>query len=308
MGLGCWAIGGETIQKGKPVGWGKVDDQESIRAIHRAIEMGVNFFDTADTYGAGHSEKVLAVALAGRRDRVVIASKFGYAFNEATRDQFGPHEDITPEYVTASCEASLRRLKTDYLDLYQFHLGRHERMAEIRDTLEGLVKTGKIRWYGWSTDSPESARFFAAGAHCAAIQQNFSVFGGNRETLAICEENDLASIIRGPLAKGLLTGKFTHQTAFPAEDVRYTWNFREDGDAGRKIDLLDQLRPILTGGGRSLTQGALAYLWAISPQTIPIPGFKTVAQVEENCGALAFGPLTRDEAAKIDRLVATLNG
>ena len=120
LGLGCWAIGGPfTNVDGVPVGWGDVDDNESIRAIHRALDLGLNFFDTADVYGAGHSEETLGKALAGRRDEVVIATKFGNVFNSETRRMAG--EDGSPEYTRKALEASLRRLNTDYVDLYQFH-------------------------------------------------------------------------------------------------------------------------------------------------------------------------------------------
>jgi len=118
MGLGCWAIGGPAWRGETPVGWGKVDDAQSIRAIHAALDLGITFFDTADVYGAGHSERVLGKALAGRRDQVVVATKFGNTFDEDTRQATGA--DASPEYIRAACEASLRRLNTDYIDLYQF--------------------------------------------------------------------------------------------------------------------------------------------------------------------------------------------
>src|SRR6266545_6714224 len=123
MGLGCWAIGGPFWMGETPVGWGEVDDEESIRAIQRGMELGVNFFDTSDVYGTGHSERVLSRALVGRRDQVVIATKFGNTFDEATRQLTGGNG--SPEYIRQACEASLRRLKTDYIDLYQFHRGDH---------------------------------------------------------------------------------------------------------------------------------------------------------------------------------------
>ncbi|MDP9374823.1 MAG: aldo/keto reductase, partial [Chloroflexota bacterium] len=161
LGLGCWAIGGQFWRDGRPRGWGQVDDAESIRALGRALDLGVTFFDTADVYGCGHSERVLARALAGRRDRVVIATKFGNVFDEASRQAFGT--DTSPGYVRRACEASLRRLNTDYIDLYQFHVGNcglDEALA-VREALEGLVGEGKIRHYGWSTDRAENARLFA---------------------------------------------------------------------------------------------------------------------------------------------------
>ena len=156
IGVGCWAMGGQD--------WGGgTDDAESIRAIHTALDMGVNLFDTANVYGMGHSERVLGKALAGRRDTVVIATKFAYTWDEETMTHTGP--DVSPEGIRASCEGSLKRLQTDYIDLFQFHWNEFgiDGAEAICDTLEGLVKDGKIRSYGWSTDNADSARIFAQG-------------------------------------------------------------------------------------------------------------------------------------------------
>jgi aryl-alcohol dehydrogenase-like predicted oxidoreductase len=303
LGLGCWAIGGPAWRDGKPIGWGDVDDAESERAIHRALDLGVTLFDTADIYGAGHSERILGRALAGLRGQVVIASKFGQLFDEATRQAIG--RDASPAHIVRACEASLRRLNTDTLDLYQFHLGDYdlERAAEVRETLEDLVVAGKIRAYGWSTDDPARARVFAEGPHCAAIQQRLNIFDGSAETLAVCEAAHLASLNRGPLAMGLLTGKFTAVSTIPENDVRFGWDFKE-GTQAERLKKLDALREVLTQDGRTLAQAALGWLWARSANTIPIPGFKTVAQVEENAAALRLGPLTQQQMIEIDRLMA----
>lgn len=302
MGLGCWAIGGEQYRNEQPVGWGKVDDAESIRAINKGIEMGITFIDTADIYGSGHSEKVVAKAIKGKRDDLVIASKFGYTFIEGTNQALDGQAD--PDYICSSCENSLKRLGTDRIDLYQFHLGRYEieKAAEVRDTLEELIKTGKILSYGWSTDEPEKAKLFAEGENCTAIQQTLNIFEGNHETLKVCEQNNLASINRGPLAKGILTGKFNTDSKLPADDVRCSWDFKT-GTQADYLKKLDAIKGILTSGGRTLTQGALAWLWTVSDNTIPIPGFKTVKQVEENAKAMQFGPLTNDQMKEIESLL-----
>src|SRR3712207_4478929 len=202
VGMGCWAIGGPLWAGEQPLGWGEVDDRESTRAIHRALDMGVTFFDTADVYGAGHSERIVGRALDGRRDRVVIATKFGNTFDEATRT--GTGTDASPDYIRRACDASLQRLQTDYIDLYQFHIGNYDpaEASVVRDVLEELVVAGKIRAYGWSTDDPERARIFAEGPHCSAIQQRLNIFEGNAETLAVCEALSLASVNRGPLGMG----------------------------------------------------------------------------------------------------------
>lgn len=301
LGLGTWAAGGPTTHGGLQSGWGPVDDDELLRAMHRALELGINFIDTADVYGTGHSERLVAQVIKGRREQVIVATKFGFEYDEARREIWGGRGDAA--YVRWACEQSLRRLGTDYLDLYQFHLGGYDGDAlETRQALEELVAEGKIRWYGWSTDDPTRARLFAAGEHCTAIQQSLSVLGGNFETLAVCEQHNLASINRGPLVKGLLTGKFDHDSTFPANDNRARWDLK----AGREAEQLRQfrqVREVLTAGGRTPAQGALCWLWARSDKTIPIPGFKTVAQVEENARAMEFGPLSAAEMAQIEQIL-----
>ena len=300
MGLGCWAVGGPfTNEFGKPVGWGQVNDAESIRAIHRALDLGITFFDTADVYGCGHSERLLGQALGGVRDRVVIATKFGRVFDEQTRLIAG--NDASPQHIRRACEASLRRLDTDRIDLYQFHIGDYDmaRAAEVRDTLEELVAAGKIRAYAWSTDDPDRARVFAQGAHCASVQHRLNLFEDNPPMLAVCDEFDLASVNRGPLAMGLLTGKFNADSQLPQDDVRRDWNLRR-GQQAEHLDRLASLRDVLTQDGRTLAQAALGWLWARSERTVPIPGFKTVQQVEENVGALRFGPLGDEQFKQVN--------
>ena len=308
MGLGCWAIGGPfTNMEGVPVGWSDVDDNESIRAIHRALDLGVNFFDTADVYGTGHSEEILGKALMGRRDKVVIATKFGNVFDSETRQCTS--KDGSPEYVREALEASLRRLNTKYIDLYQFHIGGYppEKADRTRDVLEELVKEGKIRGYAWSTDVLESVKVFAEGPNCTAVQQQLKVFADNDEILTLCKEKNLASVNRSPLAMGLLTGKFQESTRFPANDVRrhVEWfeGFKEGKPNPEWLKKLDAIREILTSGGRTLTQGALAWIWGRSEKTIPIPGFKTVRQVEENATAMQFGSLNAEQMREIDALL-----
>ncbi len=305
MGLGCWAIGGRWWYVGgdvpEPSGWGEVDDAESIRAIRTAIEAGVTFFDTADAYGCGHSERILGEAIQGRRDQVVLATKFGKQFDEQAKHYFG-HE-TSPALIRSACEASLRRLGTDVIDLYQFHWGDYDGdAAEVRGTLEALVAEGKIRAYGWSTDDPVNAAVFAQGPHCAAIQMALSVAYDAPELLDFCQENQLASINKGPLAMGLLTGKFTAETTFPEDDIRHRWDLK-DGRPGKILRQIEAIKDILTSKGRTMAQGALAWIWARSDVTVPIPGFKTVAQVEENAGAMEFGPLDEQQMQEIAALL-----
>jgi aryl-alcohol dehydrogenase-like predicted oxidoreductase len=254
-------------------------------------------------YGCGHSERVLGRALAGRRDEVVLATKFGQVFDEETRQATG--YDTSPGHIRRACEASLRRLNTDCIDLYQLHVKDVEpqQAIVIRETLEALALEGKIRFYGWSTDDPERARIFAVGPHCTAIQQQLNLFDGDAETLAVCETFNLASVNRGPLNMGLLTGKFSAETPVPADDVRSRRPaFQEQRIA--RLAKLEQVRDILTEGGHTLAQAAIAWLWKRSTHTIPIPGFKNLRQVEENAGALEKGPLEDSQMERIAEILA----
>lgn len=310
LGLGCWAIGGPTQYQGSHFGWGEIDEDEAIRAIHVAFDAGVTFFDTADIYGTGHSERILGQALAGRRHQALIATKFGLTFDEYSGTMTG--RDARPEYIQQACEASLRRLQTDYIDLYQFHIGAFDpaNVGPILDALDRLVAAGKIRFYSWGTE-PDGVKRFAERAHCPAVQFGLDMFTMFTDTdaaqmLALCDEYDLAAIINGPLGKGLLTGKFDAAAHFPATDLRHQrgWNLRE-GLLAKQREALEQLRDILTSDGRTLAQAALGALWARSERIIPIPGFKTVSQVRDNVGALQFGPLSPQQMKAIADLVVT---
>jgi aryl-alcohol dehydrogenase-like predicted oxidoreductase len=206
--------------------------------------------------------------------------------------------------VRRECEDSLRRLNTDVIDLYQLHVWDYplEKVPAMVELLEALVSEGKIRSYGWSTDSVEGARLFAEGKHCAAIQHDLNVILDAPEMLALCEELNLASVNRSALARGALSGKYTKDTVFPQNDVR-TDPWSRDHFFTPTLSQLDAIRGILTSNGRTLVQGALAWIWARSEKTIPIPGFKTVAQVEENAKAMELGPLTVEQMKEIDSLL-----
>jgi aryl-alcohol dehydrogenase-like predicted oxidoreductase len=308
LGLGCWAIGGPFWLAGKADGWGEVDDDESIRAIRHALEHGVRFFDTADVYGAGHSESVLGRALAGRRHEVVVSTKFGHTFNPETKQAFGT--DASAAYIRTACEASLRRLRTNYIDLYQLHIWSlpPAEAEQVADTLEELLRSGKIRAYGWSTDDLDCARLFADRPGCTAIEHNLNVFDDGPKLLRLCEQNNLASIARTPLAMGLLSGKFDRNVTLPSDDVRragHAWvRYFEQGRPKLEfLKRLDAVREILTSHGRTPAQGALAWIWARSDRAIPIPGFKTARQAEENARALELGPLTDAQLNEIDTLL-----
>ena len=309
MGLGCWAIGGPFWAGETPQGWGEVDDEESIRAIHAALDLGITLFDTANVYGAGHSERVLARAFAGIRSRVVIATKFNFVFDETTRQVTG--SDPSPAGIRAACEGSLLRLNTDYIDLYQFHDNDFppDKAEPVRETLESLVEEGKIRTYGWSTDYPERVEVFARGPKCTAVQLQLNVMDDNPAVIALCEKYDLAALNRGPLAMGLLTDKYSTDTRLAADDVRgkkspdWMKYFKDGKPNSEWSSKRDAVRQILASNGRTVAQGALAWLWARSRKTLPIPGFRTVAQVKENAGAMQFDPLTMEQMREIDKLL-----
>ncbi|MFH9859344.1 aldo/keto reductase [Streptomyces sp. NPDC017202] len=313
LGFGCWAIGGEWQDPdGNPLGWGRVDDDESVAAVHRALDLGITFFDTADTYGAGHSERVLGRALRGRRDEVVIATKWGNTFDERTRTLTGT--DDSPRYVRRALTASLERLGTDRVDLYQLHLSDAplDRALELRDVCEELVREGLIRGYAWSTDDPRRAALFADGPHCFAAQHAANVLQDAPEMFALCADRDLTSINRSPLAMGLLAKKTrTDGGPVDAGDIRavppawLTWYGEGGVPAPVWAERVAAVREVLTSGGRTLAQGALAWLWARSPHSLPIPGFRSVAQAEENAAAVAHGPLSEDRMKEIEEL---LNG
>jgi aryl-alcohol dehydrogenase-like predicted oxidoreductase len=308
VGLGCWAIGGPFYDhEGRPLGWGEVDDDASIGAIRSAMDLGVNFFDTADAYGAGHSEEVLGRALKGRRHQAVIATKFGNLFDPKSRVMAG--EDASPAYIRQALEASLQRLDTDYVDLYQFHIwGYPAAQAEpVVETLETLVQAGKIRSYAWSTDVLESVEVFARGPHCTAVQNELNLFSCDDDMLALCQRQDLACINRSPLAMGVLTGKYTAGVRFAEHDVRshvpwYLW-FKDGKPSEQHLRKLEAVREILTSDGRTLAQGALAWIWGRSPLTVPIPGFKNLQQAQENARAMDFGPLMSGQMREIELIL-----
>lgn len=309
LGMGCWAIGGPFWSGETPLGWGNVDDNESIRAVERALELGVTFFDTADVYGAGHSERLLGRVLSAKRQQVVIATKFSSIFDEQSKQVMG--SSAAPAFIRQACEASLKRLNTEYIDLYQFHDNGYpaEQAVEVRETLEELVDEGKIRAYGWSTDFADRAAVFAQGRHCTSIQLQLNVLDDNPTVIAICETSNLAAINRGPLAMGLLTDKYHANTQPSTDDVRgkkspdWMKYFQGGKPSPEWLDKRDAIREILTSNGRTLVQGALGWIWGRSPKTVPIPGFRTVKQVEENSAALNFGPLTPEQMSEIGAIL-----
>lgn len=311
IGLGCWPIGGEMKLFGRSDSYGRVDDAESIRAIHAAIQEGITFFDTADCYGGGHSERVLGRALREASADVVVATKGGFLFDEHTRNIHGESHD--PAYYRAACEASLRRLGRDVIDLYQVHLWSAPAGAicPIVDTLEALRQEGKIRAFGWSTDHLDTARSAHRHHRLATLQHEFSVLHRSAEPLQFCREHGVGSIVRSPLAMGLLSGKYRADTPFAADDVRgagFDWiRFFKDGrPVPEFLQRLDAAREILGSGGRTLAQGALGYIWGKSSISVPIPGFRNTQQAVENARAMQLGPLSPQQVAEIDALLDSM--
>ena len=283
LGLGAARIGGLGWNRDESADGDPAQIREAIKVIHRALDLVVTLFDTADTYGNGHSERILGQALATRRQNVIVATKFG--------ERFDPSDPIPPETIFAACEASLHRLNTDYIDLYLFHLRNYdlEQAGAVRDVLEALVDQCKIRYYGWSTDSLDRAQLFAQGQHCTAIEHRLFAIEDHPVMLALCDAYNLASINRIPLGMGVLAGKWTANTQLTEDDRRSDWFQHEPFLA--VLEKVAAIRPMLTQGGRSCVQGALGWIWARSERTIPVPGFRTLQQVEELVEAANFGPL-----------------
>ena len=304
LGFGCWAIGGPYWMDAMPRGWGEVDDAESVRAIHRALELGIRFFDSADVYGAGHSERVLGGALKGR-DGVFIATKVGNSFDEARKQVIGSNAD--PGYIRTACDASLRRLGRDVIDLYQLHIGvlTLEEAEPVRQVFEDLVAEGKIRGYGWSTDDPARSAGWLGHPNFRAIQHDMNIMNPAVESVRLAEANGLISINRSPLAMGFLSGKFKPGHAFDPADIRGSstpWlkPFKNGRLNPEYVAKLEAVHALLTAGGRTAAQGALGWIWTTSEASLPIPGFRTVEQAEENAGALDIGPLPADTVAEIN--------
>lgn len=308
LGVGTWAIGGPFAAGDQQLGWGPVDDEESVRALRRAADLGVTLVDTADVYGAGHAEEVLARALGHRRGELVWATKWGNTFDPATRRLTGT--DPSPAHARRALEGSLRRLGTTWVDLWQLHLGDLEpALAEdLVAVCEDLVDEGSVRAYGWSTDDPARAAVFASGPRCTAVQHQLNVLEDAPEVLALCEAEHLASVARSPLAMGLLSQRVTAETVVPAGDVRHAqpewlrW-FEGGRPSAEFLARRDAVREVLASDGRSLVQGALAWVWARSAVSVPIPGCRTVAQVEESAGALARGALSAGQLAEVEAVL-----
>ncbi len=293
IGLGCWAIGGGEL-------FTDIDDAESIRALHAAVDMGVNLLDTAQGYGPdGHSESVIGRAFKGRRDDIVLCTKFAGCDTEAD--------------IRKALEGSLRRLGTDYLDIYLCREGAYKKEGHqdlFNAALQKFQDEGKIRTYGISSDSSvENLQHHVENAQPDVCEIPFNIIKRSDAPLAYAEEQGLIALNKSPLGMGMLTGKFNADTVFSEGDLRgtgYEWLEEYFIDGKPRADFLgkmESIREILTSNGRTLVQGSLAWLLGRSSFNVPIPGFKSVKQVTENCGALEFGPLTSEQMDEIDRIL-----
>lgn len=292
IGVGLWAAGGDA--------WGPTDDREVLEAIEAALEAGVTFFDTADVYGDGHSEELLGRAMAGRRERFVVATKIGWRGFDGERKRSAYD---TVEKLIAGVESNLRRLQTDYIDIIQSHIDfRDPTMEVFIEGFQRLQRDGKVRAYGVSTSDFEYLKAFNADGGCATLQIDYSILNRTAEAqiLPYCIENRIGVIVRGPLAMGILTGKFGPDTRFGEGDFRRRWHENPDEYQVYLADLekVERLRPVAQG--KTLSQLALQFVLAHPAVTTVIPGAKNARQVRDNVSAALLPPLTATELAQID--------
>lgn len=307
VGLGCWAIGGPSANEGPSTSYGAVDDAVSRKALRLGYELGARVFDTAAGYGAGHSEILVGEEISGFADAVIV-TKFGYDVDDVKRTS-GPH-NVTPEGIRATTDGSRRRLKRDRLDLALLHLNDMDPALapQVFDTLETLVAEGSIAAYGWSTDFMPQALASVDYPHFVAFENDYNVFTPAKELMALAQARGKVSLSRLPLAMGLLTGKYRPDTPLNSDDVRaqaHPWlRFFKDGKpSAAYLERIGALRDLLQTGERTLAQGALGWILAKSPVALPVPGFKTEAQVKDNLGASEKGPLPATVMAEIDTVL-----
>lgn len=304
IGFGCWAMGG---------GWGQTDDRESIAAVRRALDLGVNFFDTADIYGFGHSEEMLSEALGSLRKDVIIATKGGLAW-----DEHGcMFRSSSKHHITKAVEASLRRLKTDYIDLYQIHWPDfHTPFETTMRVLDNLIKSGKVRYVGVSNFTVRQMKecMKIRPIHSLQPPYNMLMRDAERGLLSFCKKNGIGVVAYGPLAYGLLTGKFTKDTEFPKTDWRSGGLFPDPGDWQRHIDLfhgkqfrrnlkiVEKIKKIADKHGKTVGQLAIAWVLSNSSVTSAIVGAKRPSQIEGNIGGACW-QISKEELLRIDEIL-----
>jgi len=294
VSFGCWAMGGAW--------WGKVDDEESAAAVRRALDLGVNFFDTADVYGFGHSEEILARALGKRRNEVFVATKGGMRWDDSGKIW---HDD-TPSHITAAADASLRRLQTDAIDLYQIHWPDPKTpIAETAMACLELLNSGKVRALGVSNFSAAQMEEWRQVAPLHSLQPPYSLLqrAVEAELLPYCLKNHIGVIAYSPLQRGLLTGKFTAESRFGADDLR-----SGDGDYKgeafeRNLAIVEKLKRLAAKASKTVGQLAIAWVLANPALTSAIVGAKRPSQVEENVGGSEW-TLTEAQKAEIKQILS----
>ncbi len=287
VGLGCWPMAGMA----GGANWSGIDDAESIATIQHAESLGINLLDTANGYGAGHSERIIGRALQGRRDRYVVATKVAPRSDD-------PEEPLQ-RYIARNCEGSLERLRTEYIDIYQLHGEPDEAgMPAIVEALTRLVEAGKIRCFGISTYETEVMRALMALGELSMAQIGYSIVNPvGQPGLQFAKAHNLGTLIRVPLAQGALTGKyFGSLSRLDPQDRRHG---RFDNPRIRAaLKKLSELSFLTAGGKRTMVQAALRFVLDTPGVTSVIPGAKDRAQLEENAGADNVAPLTDDEWAR----------
>jgi aryl-alcohol dehydrogenase-like predicted oxidoreductase len=268
---------------GTPLGWGRTNDDDSLAAIRRARDLGVTFFDTADSYGFGRSESLLGIVLSRKRQDVVIATKVGVA-----RDADGRLlKDFSSAHISHAVDGSLKRLRTDYIDLYQLHNPAVSDLQrdDIHEAMDRLQEVGKIRFWGVSITTPEEGIEIINRGWGYALQVLYNVLNQApaTELFPLAKEKGYGIIARVPLASGLLSGKFRGDTVFPTDDVRQ--NFLTPKRLEEVIPRVDEAKSIIGGTARSLAEGALRFVLADDAVSTTIPGMRNVRQVEMNVGA-----------------------
>ena len=288
VGFGAWAIGGPVDVAGKPFGWGPADERLSTTAIRRALDLGVNFFDTADVYGLGRSEEILGKVLKGRD--VVIATKAGNIRNES--GQAG--KNFSKEYLVGAVEGSLKRLRRETLDLFQLHNPSEEelRRGDCLEALELIRETGKVRYTGVSINKPEEGLAVLNGplsVDSLQLVYNLLKLQMAERVLPMALEEDVGVISRVPFQYGLLTGKFERGVRFPKDDHR-SWTLAPEV-IEQGVGLLEALSPHLQQHNLTAAQHALKFVLAHPAVSLTIPGARTPNQVESNVSASDGAPL-----------------
>ncbi|MFE9689986.1 aldo/keto reductase [Micromonospora sp. NPDC005806] len=295
IGLGCM---------GMSFAYGGADDAESTRTLHRALDLGVNHLDTADMYGFGANERLLAPVVRARRDEVFLATKFG---NRTTGDSFGgtgtpgAYVDSSAAWARQACDASLSRLGVETIDLYYLHRRNPENpIEETVGAMADLVEAGKVRLIGLSEVNPATLRAAHAVHPISAVQMEYSLFTRDveAEMLATCRELGVSLVAYSPVGRGLLTGAITSREQLADDDWRRTVPRFADGNLDANLKLAEAVREVAAEIGCTPAQAALAWLLAQGEDVLPIPGTKRVRYLEENAAA-ADVRLTPEQQARL---------